>query len=187
MGDIKRIRKKFNRPGHPWQKTRIEEEKKILQEYGLKNKREIWKLNTTLKNFSDQAKRLIAETGKNTEKEKTQLMNRLNKLGLVKDQAKLDDVLAITLKNILERRLQAIVFKKGLSRTQKQARQFITHEHIKIGNKTITSPSYLLSTIEENAIAVSNLSSLANPEHPERTPLQKKPEAKIARETAGKK
>lgn len=182
MGDIKRLRKKFSRPGHPWQKGRIESENKLLLDYGFKNKREIWKLSTTLKTFSDQAKNLIAATGKNTEKEISQLMQRLNKLGLVKEDAKLDDVLTLTLNDLIGRRLQTIIHKKGLSRSPKQARQFITHEHIKIGNKTVSSPSYLVSVLEENSIVIDNVSSLANPDHPERVAIVKKPKATIAKE-----
>lgn len=182
MGDIKRLRKKFSRPGHPWQKGRIESENKLLLEHGFKNKREIWKLSTTLKTFSDQAKKLIAATGKNTEKEKGQLMQRLNRLGLVKEGAKLDDVLALTLNDLIGRRLQTIIHKKGFSRSPKQARQFITHEHVKIGSKTVSSPSYLVSVLEENSIVIDNVSSLSNPDHPERVPIVKKVKATIARE-----
>lgn len=174
MGDIKRLRKKFSRPGHPWQKGRIEAENKLLLDYGFKNKREIWKLSTTLKSFSDQAKKLIAATGKNTEKEKTQLMQRLVRLGLVKENPKLDDILAITLQDLINRRLQTIVNKKGIARTPKQARQFITHNHIKVSNKTVSAPSYLVSVLEENSIIVDNLSSLSNQEHPERVAIVKK-------------
>ena len=182
MGDIKRLRKKFKKPGHPWQKARIEEEKKLMLDHGFKNKREIWKLSTTLKTFSNQAKKLIAATGKNTEKEKSQLMQKLNSLGLVKEGAKLDDVLALTFNDILGRRLQTIIHKKGFSRSPKQARQFITHEHVKIGAKTVSSPSYLVSILEENSIVIDNVSSLSNVEHPERVAIVKKQKATIARE-----
>ena len=63
MGDPRRLKKKYNTPQHPWQKTRIETEAVLRKEYGLKNKKEIWKMATQFKNFSDQAKRLIAASG----------------------------------------------------------------------------------------------------------------------------
>ena len=73
MGDPKKIRKKYNTPMHPWEGKRIEEEKGLLREYGLKNKKEIWKMRAVLKGFSDQAKKLITATGVQAEKEKQQL------------------------------------------------------------------------------------------------------------------
>ena len=38
MGDPVRIKKKFSKPSHPWRKEKIEEEKILLDDYGLKNK-----------------------------------------------------------------------------------------------------------------------------------------------------
>ena len=101
MGDARRLKKKYIGPGHPWQKTRIEEEKKLKQKYGLKNKKEIWKLNSRMKNYADTAKKLIAATGPQAEKEKTQLFSKLKKLGLISQTAKLDDILGLTIIIIL--------------------------------------------------------------------------------------
>ena len=50
MGDPKKQRKKYETPLHPWQGERILAEKKIMEEYGLKNKKEIWKMNSMLRN-----------------------------------------------------------------------------------------------------------------------------------------
>lgn len=168
MGDPRRIKSKYAGPRHPWIKTRIEEEKLLLKEYGLKNKKEIYKINSKLKNFTKQAKRLIAEKGKQAELEKTQLIGRLNRLGLVVTAAQLEDILSLTLKDFLNRRLQTIVHKKGYARTIKQARQFITHGHITVKNKPLTIPSYLVTVAEEPAIEFLEKSSLFSPEHPER-------------------
>lgn len=168
MGDPRRIKKKWSKPGHPWQKERIEEERKLLYEYGLKNKTEIWKTNSLLKNYTDQAKKLIAATGKQAEKERTQLVQRLAKYGLVKHGAKLDDVLELTIKKILDRRLQTIVSKKSMAHTIKQARQFITHEHVLVKGKVLTSPAYLVKLEEEPTIAFVTTSTLSSPDHPER-------------------
>ena len=56
MGDIKRQRKKFSKPSHPWNKERILAEQELLKEYGLKSKKDIWKMNSILSNFARQAK-----------------------------------------------------------------------------------------------------------------------------------
>jgi small subunit ribosomal protein S4 len=183
MGDPKIIKRKFEYPPHPWQKSRIEEEKGLIKEYGLKNKTEIWKMSSKAKNFSNQAKKLTASESGQSKKETEQLLARLSRLGLLPMGASIDDVLGLTVKDLLERRLQTIVFKKGLAKSISQARQFITHQHIALDNKIITSPSYMVDAAEEAKVSFVQKSALADPEHPERVvekpkPQPKKPEAK---------
>lgn len=168
MGEPRRLRKKYSKPRHPWQKERIEEENLLVTEYGLKNKTEIWKMRSKLKTISDRAKKLIAARTKQAEKEQQELMQRLQKLGLIKGNATIDEVLGLQLKDLLERRLQTLLFRKGVTKSLKQARQFISHAHIKLGDKTITSPSYLVNLEEETKIIFSPYSTLNSPEHPER-------------------
>lgn len=169
MGDPRKIRRTYYRPGHPWQKERIEQENSILKEYGLKNKTEIWKTTSQLRTFANQAKKLIATTTTQAQKEKTQLIQRLQRLGLLTTEAKLDDALGITLKNLLERRLQTILVRKGLAKTMNQSRQFITHEHIQINGKTMTRPSHNVRKEEEQKIGFTPTTKLSSPEHPART------------------
>jgi len=178
MGDPKQPRKKYHGPTMVWEKERIEEEKKILKEYGIKNKKEIWKLSSSLKRFKDLAKKSIAAEGVQADKEKKQLIDRLVRLGLVKPNASLDDILGLTLKDILERRLQTIVVRLGLARSARQARQFITHQHIIVGDRKITSPSYIVSKEEELKVTFVSSSALSDPEHPEREKGPKKEEEK---------
>lgn len=162
MGDPKRQRKKFSTPSHPWQKERIDEEKKILKEYGLRRKYEVWKMDSMLKKFLHRAKTIIGERTAQSEVEKKQLLERLYLLGLLKKDSKVEDVLNLTLKNILERRLQTLVCKKQLAKTMMQARQFITHEHIEVGSRKITTPSYLVSIEEEQKIKLARPINLTN-------------------------
>ncbi len=175
MGDTRRFDKSFARPFKPWDDTRIDEEKKLLKDYGLKNKKEIWKAEFMLRRFKAQAKKLIAARGTQAELEKQQLLIRLKSLGLTTETADLDTVLGLTIKDVLNRRLQTIAHNKKLSRSITQARQFIVHEHILVGGKKITVPSYLVRKEEEDAINFSPESAIANEMHPER--VQKKPEA----------
>lgn len=169
MGDPRRLKKKYQKPSHPWQLDRIEEEKILVDEYGFKNKRELWKMRAVLKHAADEGKRLIVATGPQAIKEEKQLIARLSKYGLVPTTATIDNVLGLTLKDILERRLQTQVYKKGLAHTIKQARQLITHNHIQVGGKTINAPSYLVLQAEEATIVFDSVSSFNNPDHPERT------------------
>lgn len=177
MGDPRRIRRKYMRPGHPWQKERIEYETQIRFDYGLKNKSEIWKVSTKLKNFAGQAKKLIAARGTQADREKKQLMDKLASLGLLSPNAHLDDVLSLKLEDLLNRRLQTILVKKGLANTPKQARQFITHQHVTVNGQVVTSPSHLIRVTDENTIGFVGRSSLANEEHPERVAARREPKA----------
>ena len=181
MGDPRKVRKKYSTPTHPWQKERIEEEIELLNSYGLKNKKEIWKTRTFLKKFTQQAKKLVAASGAQAELEKSQLLTRLASLGIIEDSAHLEDVLTISQKDLMERRLQTLVFKKNLSRSLKQARQFITHRHILINDQLITAPSYLVTKAEEAKISFISSSALNSIDHAERAPLEdkktKKPKA----------
>jgi small subunit ribosomal protein S4 len=152
MGDPKRQRKKFSKPGHPWKKDRIDAEKEILKQYGLRRKAEIWKTNSMLQSFLNRAKTIIGKRTKQSDVEKKQLLDRLHVLGLLQKDSKIEDVLNLTLKNFMERRLQTLVFRKQLANSVMQARQFITHEHILVGKRKVTSPAYLVSSSEESHI-----------------------------------
>ncbi len=176
MGDTRRFRKSFSRPFKPWDDVRIAEEKTLSTDYGLKNKRELWKTTSILSMFKAQAKNLIASKGPQAELEKQQLLGRLASLGLTSKDADLDTVLGLTINDLMNRRLQTIVFKKKLSKTIKQARQFIVHEHILVNEKKIAVPSYLVKKDEEEAIKFSSESQLANEMHPERVQKQATPE-----------
>jgi small subunit ribosomal protein S4 len=168
MGHPKLKKKTYSKPTHPWQKERIEEEKELLREFGLKNKEEIWKVASLLRKYAKQAKNLIALDTAQSEIEKAQLLKKLSSSGLIEEGTKLEDVLTITLKDILSRRLQTLVHKNKLAKSIRQARQLITHEHIVIGDKKVTSPSYLVSKQEESLISFASNSPLFNQDHPER-------------------
>ena len=161
MGDPKKQRKKFSKPGHPWQKERIESEKEILKQYGLRRKYEIWKMDSMLKKFLNRAKTIIGQKSIQSELEGKQLLNRLCLLGLLKKDSKFEDVLNLTLKEVLERRLQTLVYRKNFAKTMRQARQFIIHEHVVVGRRKITMPSYLVSTEEEPQIRLAQPIKLA--------------------------
>ncbi len=168
MGDPRSIGKKYSKPLHPWRAERISSEKKLVTEFGLKNKTEIWRLQSKLKTFIAKARQLIAAIGPQADKERTQLLSRLARMGLIAPNAGLDDVLGLKLPDFLNRRLQTVLVKKGLARTPGQARQLINHEHITVSGKTVSSPSYLVSLSDETAIAFVPGSNFANPEHVER-------------------
>lgn len=168
MGDPHLPKKKYKKPAHPWVKSRIDEEKVLMKDYGLKNKHEIWKMDSILRGFSTQAKRLIASRGAQSERERIQLMRKLANYGLVTENAPLDDVLGLTIRDLMEKRLQTLVFKRNLARSIKEARKMIVHRHIMVGGRRITFPSYMVSQNEISQIMFASNSPYANPEHPAR-------------------
>jgi small subunit ribosomal protein S4 len=167
MGDPKKLRKRYETPRHPWQASRISAEKQLTREYGLKNKKEIWKAQSLLRRFTNQAKALSTIKTEHQKHEKEQLIHRLVKLGLLKEGQDREDVLGLSVKNILDRRLQTLIFKKGLALTPKQARQFIVHGHISVNEQKITIPNYLVNIGEEDKIGYLPTSNLSDKEHPE--------------------
>ncbi len=168
MGDPKKIRKKYETPVHPWIKSRIEEEKKLSREFGTANKKELWKMETVLKKLKDQAKKLLSDTSKQGQIEAEYLFKKTKDLGLAEGEITFDTILGLKLEDVLGRRLQSIVFKKGLAHSVKQARQFITHEHIQVDGKVITSPSYLVRVNEEVGVGFVTSSPFFSEDHPER-------------------
>jgi small subunit ribosomal protein S4 len=171
MGDPKRLRKRYDNPPHPWQKDRIKEEEELVKKFGLKNKREVWKAQTLLRKFRSQARLLVARErvgDVQANKEKEQLLNRLANLSILPETANLDDVLGLSVENILDRRLQTVVFNKGLANTPKQARQFIVHGHTSISGRKVTIPGYLVKKFEEDEIEYNPSSPIANDLHPMR-------------------
>jgi small subunit ribosomal protein S4 len=182
MGDPKKHRKKYSTPGHPWQKARIDEEKQLMGEYGFKNKAEIWRTNSFLRNATAQAKKLVTLSGPQADKERELLLQRLKRYNLLAPDAGLDAILSISLRDVLERRLQTLVYKKNLCNSVRQARQFITHQHVTIAGKTITSPSYLVPVSEESQIGFRTTSAISDEEHPERAAARKikEKEAQVA-------
>ncbi len=177
MGDPKKLRKKYSPPRHPWQGSRILAEKPLVKDYGLKNKREIYIAQSILRNFTKQAKNLTAIKNLQSQREKEQLLARLERLNLLGKNAGLDQVLGLTINNILDRRLQTLVYKKGLAKTPEQSRQLITHGHIVVRGQKVNVPGYLVKADEENTIEFVKSSSFSNHEHPERV-VKEKPELK---------
>ncbi|MDP2973691.1 MAG: 30S ribosomal protein S4 [Candidatus Diapherotrites archaeon] len=144
MGDPKKHRKKYETPSHPWRGERIKEESGLVKEFGLKNKKEVWKASSFLRKFKKQTKMLITESGAQAEKEKKLMLEKLARLGLATSDIHLEDVLGLGTKDILERRLQTQVVRKNLANSMKQSRQFIVHGHVSIKGHKVTIPSNMV-------------------------------------------
>ena len=167
MGDPRKHRKKFQKPKHRWLRSRIEKEKILTDQYGLKNKKEIYRADSQVRRFGAQAKKIIRERGtEQAIKEEKDLLARLVKLGLLKKTSKIEEVLGLTIESLLDRRLQTVVFRQGLAIGVSQARQFIVHGHVFVDGKKVDVPSYLVS--EGEVVSYNPKSGLNDEMHPER-------------------
>ncbi len=154
MGDPKLPKKHWQSPKKIWDKARMIEEYKLLGRYGLKNKRELWRLRTELRRVRKIARELLASNAPDRKQRGEELLSRLRRMGILSEHATLDDVLSLTVEAFLERRLQTIIWRKGYAVSPKQARQLIVHGHVYIGNQKVTCPGYLVDKDEEDLIRV---------------------------------
>ena len=85
----------------------------------------------------------------------------MKRSGILDENAHLENILDLTVEDILRRRLQTIVFQKGLARTAKEARMFVVHGHIALNGKKLNSPSYVVKRGEEEAVGFYHSSPVA--------------------------
>lgn len=152
MGDPKKKRRQFQRPRKSFQKERIEKENELKKTYGLKNKKELYRFETMIRKKRGTARKLLAFTLENRLKREKELLDSLKKIGVLSGNPTLDDVLVLTPEALLERRLQTVVWRKGMANTIKQSRQFIVHGHIAINGKKVSKPGYIVKAGEDDAI-----------------------------------
>lgn len=152
LGDPKNPRKIWRKPKRPLNYDLLNEELFVLGTFGLKNKRELWKAHTELSRIRNQARSLLALTQEVREKKEPVLMKSLTRIGLAKENSTLDDVLNLKVIDLLSRRLQTVVQKKGLIKSPYQARQAVVHGHVMIGERIVTIPSYIVKIEEESQI-----------------------------------
>ncbi len=136
------------------------EELEFLGKYGLRNKREFWKMRTMLGNWRRIARKSRTLSTERAAEVQETLSKKLIRLGVVGPEARFEDVLSLTVEDLLKRRLQTMVFEKGFAKTIYQARQFIVHGHIQVVGKKIDAPSYIVKIEEENFIGYAPSSPL---------------------------
>lgn len=152
MGDPRRLTSKAETPRKVWDAERIKNESQLKREYGLRRTRELWVTLAELKKVRRSARSLLS-LGEEGREKGMQIISKLQRLGIAKAQTRLEDVLGLTVRDFLERRLQTLVFKKGLARTMRQARQLIVHGFISVGGRRVTIPSYMVTVSEEPTIS----------------------------------
>ena len=126
MGDPRKLRNKYSGPKRLWDEERITHDKELRSEFGLKNSGEIWKATDELRKYRREARRLLSLTEEERARDMEKILTKLARSGIMKE-GNLEDILTLSVRGVLERRLQTIVMRKGLARTMRQSRQLITH------------------------------------------------------------
>jgi small subunit ribosomal protein S4 len=161
----------YETPNHPYQGERIAEEQGLVGRYGLKNKEEFWRAQSELRNYRREARKLLGRAQGDTttaNDEAQEFLGKLKRLGILTEEDSLDDVLSLDVTDLLERRLQTVVYRKGYANTTDQARQFITHGHIVVDGSRVGTPSYKVTIAQESTVGFDSSSPLTDELHPER-------------------
>ena len=150
MGDPKKKKKLYATPKRPYDVNNLEEELKLIGNYGLRNKRELWRHRTEVSTLRRRARELLSvDPIERVDREKA-LIRKLSALGLVSENATTEDVLSMSINDVMERRLQTVIFRRGMAKSLHQARQLITHGHISIRGRKVKAPGYKV-TLEDEA------------------------------------
>ena len=179
MGDPKYPRKVWRKPKRPLNYELKMDELQTLGTFGLRTKRELWKAHTELSRVRQQARSLLALTQEARAEKEPILLKSLSRIGLVSENASLDDVLNLKPTDLLARRLQTIVSKKLGFKTPYQARQAVIHGHIMVGDRKVDIPSYTVTIAEEDSVKFSPESKI--PEMLEKTKAEA-PKAEVSAE-----
>jgi small subunit ribosomal protein S4 len=168
MGDPRKSRKTFSRPRKIWTSDQLSAELYVIGSYGLRNKRELWKAQTEVASFRNQARALLALPAEDRRQRELKLLKYLGRLGLIDETAALDDILNLKIEHLLERRLQTMIMRKINTKSPYAARQIVVHGHVSIGDRFVNLPGHIVRKEEEDRLLVhielSNSPPVANME-----------------------
>eukprot|EP00830_Metopus_es_P016302 TRINITY_DN49_c0_g1_i5.p1 TRINITY_DN49_c0_g1~~TRINITY_DN49_c0_g1_i5.p1 ORF type:complete len:245 (-),score=64.28 TRINITY_DN49_c0_g1_i5:27-665(-) len=157
--------KTWNAPKRPWERERLCQELKYVGLFGLKNKKEVWRVQYMLAKIRKAARELLILPENDSRRlfEGEALVNRMIRLGVLKENEKrLDYVLGLTVPLFLERRLATKVFRSNSAKSMHEARVKIYQRHIKVGKQLVNIPSFMVRIENENQVQLSQDSALAN-------------------------
>merc|ERR1712183_965288 len=139
--------KVFTTPRRPFEKARLDQELKLIGEYGLRCKKEVWRVKLTLAKIRKASRDLLTLEERDPRRlfEGNALLRRLVRIGVLDEgRMKLDYVLGLKVEDFLERRLQTQVFKLGLAKSIHHARVLIRQRHIRVRRQVVNVPSFIV-------------------------------------------
>jgi len=178
MGDPKKKHKRYTKPKRPYDQGALTEELRLIGAYGLRNKRELWRHRMMLSRTRRMARQKLSMGPVERAEGEREMRRKLQSLGLVREGTTLDDILSLRVEDLMERRLQTFIFRKGMAKSLYQARQLITHGHIAISGRKVKAPSYMVTVEDEANLDYAESSPLAAKTHSLRQEL-------LISETAG--
>jgi small subunit ribosomal protein S4 len=166
MGDPKRQRKSYETPRHPWRRDQLDVELRLMGDYGLRNKRELWRYKTMLSKVRGIARSLLGTSEAERSRIEREYLSKLSRVGILSESSSIDEVLDLDIRDLLERRLQTVVFRQGLAKTLHQARQMVSHGHIAVAGRIVSVPGYIVNRNDESKIKYFTNSPIAKSDHP---------------------
>jgi small subunit ribosomal protein S9e len=133
----------------------LDAELKLVGEYGLRCKKEIWRCQYALAKLRKAARGLLTLDPRDPKRifEGAALLRRMNRYGLLaEDELELDHILQLTTQKLLDRRLQTKVYKQGLAKSIHHARVLIKQRHIRVGSQLVNVPGFNVRTSSEKHI-----------------------------------
>ena len=135
-------------PRRPYERERLDHEIQLVGEYGLRNKRELWRVHYTLAHLRKVARDLLTLDPKDPRRrfEGDALIRRLQAMSiLTPEQSTLEFVLGLQARDLLDRRLQTFITRQQkLATTIHEARTLIHQRHIAVGDQLVNIPSFMV-------------------------------------------
>jgi small subunit ribosomal protein S4 len=166
LGDPKKQRKSYETPRHPWRRDQLEVELRLMGEYGLRNKRELWRYKTMLSQVRGIARSLLGASEEERLRLEREYLEKLRRVGVLPESASIDEILDLEIRDLLERRLQTVVFRRGMAKSLHQARQLVSHGHISVAGRVVSVPGYIVKRDEEQKLKYFAHSPLSKSDHP---------------------
>lgn len=161
MRNYRNYSKVYKTPRRPFEKERIDSELKQCGKYGLRCKREVWRVQYTLAKLRKAARELLTLPEKDPKRifEGNAILRRCTRLGLLDEsKQKLDYVLGLKIDDFMARRLQTLVKKRSLANSVHHARVLIRQRHIAVGKQVVNVPSFMVRVQSENHVDFSSKS-----------------------------
>lgn len=171
MGDPKKKHKRYTTPKRPYDQDALMDELRLLGAYGLRNKRELWRHRTELSHIRRMAREKLSMDPIERAEGEREMIRKLQAQGLVDERATLEDVLTLRIEDMMGRRLQTVIHRKGMAKSLFQARRLITHGHISIDGRKVRAPSYIVTLEDEAQLEYAGSSPLVVKDHPLRKEL----------------